>query len=51
MRNLMIGIVLAAALALAVSPVRVAGIDAWKIVLAAIGAVLVVTAGRGNKVT
>ena len=50
MRNLVIGIVLAAALALAVSPVRVAGIDAWKIVLAAIGAVLVVTAGRGNRV-
>jgi hypothetical protein len=48
MRNLLIGIVLAAALALAVSPVRVAGIDAWKIVLAAIGAVLVVTAGRAT---
>jgi hypothetical protein len=48
MRNLLIGIVLAAALALAVSPARIARIDAWKIVLAAIGAVLVVTAGRGT---
>jgi hypothetical protein len=50
MRNLLIGLVLAAALALAASPVRVAGIDAWKIVLAVVGAVLVVTAGRGGKV-
>jgi len=48
MRNLLIGLALAAALALALSPVRVAGIDAWKIVLAAIGAVLVVTAGRST---
>jgi len=48
MRNLVIGIVLAAALAFAVSPARIVGIDAWKIVLAAIGAVLVVTAGRGT---
>ena len=48
MRNLLIGLVLAAALALAVSPVTIAGIDAWKIVLAAVGAVLVVTAGRGS---
>ena len=48
MRNLGIGIVLAAALALAMSPARIAGIDAWKIVLAVIGAVLVVTAGRGT---
>jgi membrane-bound ClpP family serine protease len=51
MRNLVIGLVVAAALALAVSPVRIAGIDAWKIVLAAIGAVLVVTAGRGSTPT
>ena len=46
MRNALIGIVLASALALALSPIRIAGIDAWKIVLAALGAFLVVTAGR-----
>jgi len=50
MRNALIGILLAGAIALAASPARIAGIDAWKIVLAAVGAVLVVTAGRGNKV-
>ena len=51
MRNAVIGIVFAVALALALSPLRIAGIDAWKIVLAAIGAVLVVTAGRGSRPT
>jgi len=50
MRNALIGILLAGAIALAASPARIAGIDAWKIVLAAIGAVLVVTAGRSGKV-
>jgi hypothetical protein len=45
MRNLVIGVVLAGALALALSPVTIAGIDAWKIVLAVVGAVLFVTAG------
>jgi hypothetical protein len=50
MRNLVIGMVLAGALALALSPARIAGIDAWKIVLAAVGAFLVVTAGRGDRV-
>ena len=49
MRNLAIGLVVAAALALALSPVTIAGIAAWKIVLAAFGAVLVVTAGRGER--
>ena len=44
------GLVVAVGLALAMSPVRIAGIDAWKIVLAAVGAVLVVTAGRDRKV-
>jgi len=48
MRNLAIGVVIAAALALALSPLTIAGIDAWKIVLAAVGAVLVMTAGRGS---
>jgi hypothetical protein len=50
MRNALIGIALAGGLALAASPARIAGIDAWKIVLAAVGAFLVVTAGRENKV-
>jgi hypothetical protein len=46
MKNAAIGLVIAGGLALALSPIRIAGIDAWKIVLAAVGAVLVVTAGR-----
>jgi hypothetical protein len=45
MRNILLGLVVAGGLALAVSPVTVAGIAAWKIVLAAFGAVLFVTAG------
>ena len=45
MRNLITGAVLAAAVALAISPVTIAGIAAWKIVLAAAGALLFVTAG------
>ena len=49
MRNLVIGVVLAGALALAASPARIAGIDAWKIVLAAAGFVLFATAGRGRR--
>jgi hypothetical protein len=47
MRNAVIGLVLAGALAVAASPVTIAGIDAWKIVLAGVGLVLFVTAGRG----
>jgi len=41
-------VVLAVGLALALSPLTIAGIDAWKIVLAAAGAFLFVTAGRGR---
>jgi hypothetical protein len=48
MRNLVLGLVLAGALALAASPVTIAGIDAWKIVLAGVGLVLFVTAGLGR---
>ena len=48
MRNALLGLMLAIGLALALSPVTIAGIAAWKIVLAAFGAVLVVTAGRGS---
>jgi len=49
MKNVVIGIVIAVALAISASPLTIAGIAAWKIVLAAVGAVLVVTANRGDK--
>ena len=48
MRNLLVGVVAAGALALAASPLTVAGIAAWKIVLAAAGFLLFSTAGRGR---
>jgi len=48
MKNAAIGLVIAGAIALAMSPITIAGIAAWKIVLAAVGAVLVVTAGRNR---
>ena len=48
MKNAAIGLVIAGALALVMSPITIAGIAAWKIVLAAVGAVLVVTAGRNR---
>ena len=49
MKNGVIGVAIASAIALAISPVSIAGIAAWKIVLAAVGAVLVVTAGRSGE--
>jgi len=48
MKNVVMGLVIAAALAISASPLTIAGIAAWKIVLAAVGAVLVVTANRGQ---
>jgi hypothetical protein len=48
MRNLMAGVLLAGALAVAASGARLAGIDAWKIVLAGLGLVFFVMSGRGN---
>ena len=48
MGNLVRGFVAAVALALAASPITVAGIDAWKIVLAGAGFVLFATARRGG---
>jgi hypothetical protein len=48
MRNALMGVALAAGVALALSPLTIAGIDAWKIVLAAAGAFLFVTAGRNK---
>ena len=46
MKNVAVGLLIALALALSMSPLTIAGIAAWKIVLAAVGAVLVVTANR-----
>jgi len=48
MKNGALGLVIAGALALALSPATVAGIAVWKILLAAVGAVLVVTAGKSG---
>ena len=46
MRNAILGLIGAAALAVSFSGAEIAGIAAWKIVLAAAGAVLFVTAGK-----
>jgi hypothetical protein len=46
MRNALIGLTCAAALAVSIAGVSIFGIDAWKVVLAVVGAWLFVTAGR-----
>jgi membrane-bound ClpP family serine protease len=46
LRNAVLGLIGAAALALALSGVEFFGIAVWKIELAVLGAVLFVTAGR-----
>jgi membrane-bound ClpP family serine protease len=46
MRNAVLGLICAAALALALSDLTVFGIAIWKIELALLGLVLFVTAGR-----
>ena len=46
MRNAALGLICAAALALALSDVTIFGIAVWKIELAVAGAVLFVTAGK-----
>jgi membrane-bound ClpP family serine protease len=46
MRNAAIGLIGAAALALALSDVQIYGIAVWKIELAVLGAMLFVTAGK-----
>ena len=46
-RKALVGLVVALALAVSASGVSIAGIAAWKIVLAAAGAVLFVATGRG----
>jgi hypothetical protein len=48
MRNAIGGVLLALAIALVASNVRIAGIDAWKIVLAGVGFVFFVLSGRGH---
>ena len=46
MRNAILGLICAAALALALSDIAIFGIAIWKIELAIVGALLFVTAGR-----
>lgn len=46
MRNALIGVVIAIALAVSASDLTIYGIAAWKIVLAAFGAVVFVATGR-----
>jgi hypothetical protein len=46
MRNALLGLLAATGAALAASDIRIAGIDAWKIVLGLIGVALIVSAGR-----
>jgi len=49
MRNALLGIVIAAALAVSVSNATLFGIDAWKIVLAGFGLVVFVVGGSGGR--
>jgi hypothetical protein len=49
MRKALLGIVVAALLAVSMSDAKPFGIDAWKIVLALFGLVLFVTAGSGGR--
>jgi len=46
MRNAALGLICAAALALALSDITIFGIAVWKIELAVAGAILFVTAGK-----
>jgi multisubunit Na+/H+ antiporter MnhC subunit len=48
MRNIVFGALVAAALALILADVSIAGIQAWKIVLAGVGLALFVMGGRGR---
>jgi hypothetical protein len=48
MRKALGGLGLALAIALVASHARIAGIDAWKIVLAGVGFVFFVLSGRGR---
>jgi membrane-bound ClpP family serine protease len=46
MRNAVLGLICAAALALALSDIAIFGIAMWKIELAIVGALLFITAGK-----
>jgi len=48
MRNIVLGLAVAAALGLSASGASVRGVEAWKIVAAAAGAALFLTAGRSS---
>jgi hypothetical protein len=48
MRNVLFGTLVAVALALILADASIAGIQAWKIVLAGIGLALFVMGGRGR---
>jgi hypothetical protein len=47
-RNAVLGLVIALAIAVSASGLSIVGIAAWKIVLAAAGAVLYVATGKGR---
>jgi membrane-bound ClpP family serine protease len=47
-RKAVVGVILAIALAVSFSDASIAGIAAWKIVLAAAGAVIFVATGKGS---
>ncbi len=48
MKNALVGVIVAAALAVVAADVSIAGIAAWKIVLAAMGFALFVRGGRSG---
>lgn len=49
MRNAIVGLLLATAVALVAAEVRIFGIESWKVVLGVFGLWLFVTAGRGRE--
>jgi hypothetical protein len=48
MRKAAVGVIVAIALAISVSDASIAGIAAWKIILAAAGAAIFVATGKGK---
>ena len=48
MRKAVVGVIIAIALAVSASNASIAGIAAWKIILAAAGAVIFVATGKGS---
>jgi len=49
MRNAVVGLLVAAAVALVAADVSLFGIESWKVVLGAFGLWLFITAGRGRQ--